>query len=656
MVRVQPGELEGAEDGAFFVSSPNMRPPRHFASALVLVALVAVGAVAGSATSSAATGVAGLAKLDWHLAALVRPQHMPLRAVIPVVANGRVNVEVLATNVREARSAITRLGGAVSGSVAGVIEARVPVGSLAAVAQAPAVRFVRPPVKGIADDVPGEEVPASMATQLHAQGFTGKGAKVAIIDQSFAGLSTAQATGDLPANVVSQDMCNGGFGTGDGHGTAVAEIVHEMAPDAQLHLICFGSIVSLGDAVSYVESQQIPIVNFSIEYFNVGRGTNDPSDPVDFLIADARAHGVLWVNSAGNDADTHWSGNYVDANGNGIGEWSGTDEHNTFRVRGSDFFCGLLKWDEWPNATSDFDLALVDPSTGQILARSSTVQNGSQPPTEDLCVDNPSPNVATFAWSILGKHVTTTPRLDLYTIDTSSLQYQTAQSSIGDPASSPSALAVGAVCWQNNVLEFYSSQGPTIDGRIKPDIAGHDSVSGETFGPFDQSCPSGFAGTSASSPEVAGAAALVKGADPGFTPTQLQAFLEKSVLDVGPAGPDDQTGFGVLDLPASIVVPDTAAPKTKALAGKGVRGHVVKLQAQAFDDSGAVKLRDQVKQNGRVIKTITTGFIATPKTITATVKWLAPLKLKGTLTHCVRGQDKAGNVGATTCARITLSG
>jgi hypothetical protein len=633
-----------------------MRLARHLASAFVLVALGAVGAVAGSTASPAATGAAGLAKLDWSLAALVQPRHTPVRAVTPVVVSGHVNVEVLATNVRRARAAITRLGGTVSGSVAGVIDARLPVDSLAALAQGPEIRFVRPPAQGVADDVQGEEVQASMAGQLHAQGITGKGAKVAIIDESFAGLSTAEASGDLPSNVVTQDMCGGGFDTGDGHGTAVAEIVHEMAPDAQLHLICFGNIVSLGDAVSYVESQRIPIVNFSIEYFNVGRGTNDPSDPVDALIADARAQGVLWVNSAGNDADTHWTGNYVDANGNGLGEWSGADENNTFRVRGSDFFCGLLKWDEWPSATSDFDLALVDPGTGQVLARSSTVQNGSQPPTEDLCVDNPSPNVATYAWTIVGKHVTTNPRLDLYTIDTSSLQYQTGQSSIGDPASSPSALAVGAVCWQNNALEFYSSQGPTIDGRVKPDIAGHDSVSGVTFGPFEQSCPSGFAGTSASSPEVAGAAALVKGANPRFTPAQLQAFLEKSVLDVGPAGPDDQTGFGVLDLPASIAVPDTLAPKTKALASKGAHGHVVKLLAQAFDDSGAVKLRDQVKRNGRLIKTITTGFVSTPKTITVTLKWLAPLKLKGAFTHCVSGQDRAGNVGATTCARVTLTG
>ena len=39
--------------------------------------------------------------------------------------------------------------------------------------------------------------------------------------------------------------------------------------------------------------------------------------------------------------------------------------------------------------------------------------------------------------------------------------------SVVEPASSPAALAVGAVCWQTGQLEQYSSLGPTIDGRTE---------------------------------------------------------------------------------------------------------------------------------------------------------------------------------------------
>ena len=70
------------------------------------------------------------------------------------------------------------------------------------------------------------------------------------------------------------------------------------------------------------------------------------------------------------------------------------------------------------------------------------------------------------AWAIRGAHVTSSPRLDFVTnpIPPPYLQYQSAAGSIGDPASSPSAFAVGALCWQNNALEGYSSQGPTSTG------------------------------------------------------------------------------------------------------------------------------------------------------------------------------------------------
>ena len=51
------------------------------------------------------------------------------------------------------------------------------------------------------------------------------------------------------------------------------------------------------------------------------------------------------------------------------------------------------------------------------------------------------------------------------------LQYENAAGSVVEPATSPSALAVGAVAWWDNVLEPYSSVGPTIDGRVEARIS-----------------------------------------------------------------------------------------------------------------------------------------------------------------------------------------
>src|SRR6185503_14478989 len=57
----------------------------------------------------------------------------------------------------------------------------------------------------------------------------------------------------------------------------------------------------------------------------------------------------------------------------------------------------------------------------------------------------------------------------------------------------------------NSTAEFFSSRGPTLDGRIKPDIAAIDGVSITGAGSF--SAP--FFGTSAAAPHMGGIAALL---------------------------------------------------------------------------------------------------------------------------------------------------
>ena len=70
-------------------------------------------------------------------------------------------------------------------------------------------------------------------------------------------------------------------------------------------------------------------------------------------------------------------------------------------------------------------------------------------------------------------------------------------------ATPPGALTVGAVKWTGTALEPYSSQGPTDDGRAKPDLVGPTYVTSNPEWP-------GTAGTSAATAHVAGAAALLR--------------------------------------------------------------------------------------------------------------------------------------------------
>lgn len=230
--------------------------------------------------------------------------------------------------------------------------------------------------------------------------------------------------------------------------------------------------------------------------------------------------------------------------------------------------------------------------------------------------------------------------------------WQAPAGSLLEPATSLATFAVGALCWESKQPEWFTSQGPTVDGRMKPDIAGHDGVSSATYGGSSSCRSSGFLGTSASAPEVAGAAALVEQVFPSYSPDQVQQYLVKAARDVGTPGADTVTGAGELQLPKP---PDVVPPTSRALASKGRAGKTVKLLSAIADDEGSVSLVERVKRNGRVAKTIKqTGSVVATSPKTVATPWQAPAKPKGTFQHCVVAIDAAGNRSPESCARIEL--
>ena len=215
--------------------------------------------------------------------------------------------------------------------------------------------------------------------------------------------------------------------------------------------------------------------------------------------------------------------------------------------------CVFLKWDAWPVTSEDFDLGLYRDSDAALVDSSTNDQSdGPLPPTEGLCYTNSGPtqvfDIVIVRYSAVGS-----PRFDLYYTGESSLAYATAAGSVIEPASSPDALAVGADCWQTSTLEPYSSQGPTIDGRTAPELLAPDSVSTVTYGGATAGAggcgTSGFTGTSAASPQVAGAAADLLEREPSLTPAGLEAALEaRSLARSGATQSADDVGNGQLQL------------------------------------------------------------------------------------------------------------
>jgi len=485
-------------------------------------------------------------------------------------------------------------------------------------------------------DVVSQGVSSTNAVAWQAAGFNGQGVTVAVIDSGFKDLSAVSnvtLAGQYCSDVNSSV-----------HGSAVADIVREMAPYATILLYCVDTETQLATAAAAAEGQGARIIVESLSWFNSSRGDgNAPAGP-DLVVRDARLnHGVLWVNSAGIFARRHWSGTFTDADGDGWNEFAPGDEGNSFTIPGHGSTCFYLKWDSWASPRDpNFDLHLwrqmgssttdqvatgsPDPSAVPIV--SSTEGELTDRPAEQECWTNISDDATNVFLAIYHRSGSSSPRFDLF--ETAyDLQYQTTAGSVAEPATSPYVLGVGAACWQGNGLESYSSQGPTIDGRVKPDLVGPDSISSPfpAFGSYSGECgTSGFRGSSAAAPHVAGAAALVLSRNPGWSADQVQSYLEQNATNIGPAGKDNASGAGMLHLP-------NFAPPPPAPPPPAPKVRIAYFQTLPARSRAGQPFRAQavVKANGQFI---TQGRVSCPATLAGRALKAKTARFRGGVASC----------------------
>ncbi len=410
--------------------------------------------------------------------------------------------------------------------------------------------------------VNGEGIAFVGADRAQAAGFDGAGVSIAIFDWSFAGYPDRQASGDLPASVLTRAFCASGLTGGTGHGTAVAEIVHEIAPAAELHLVCINSIVELGRATDYAIDHGVDVINMSGGFYNSGDGagtaTGAFAELPDGIARKARDNGIVWVNASGNEALTHWSGTLADPDEDGVLDFAAGDEGNSFLVGAGRTVCAYARWRAWaPAGFSDFDL-YVTSASGAVVAAAEADQPGSDP-TEEACFTNAGPTQF-FSAALVHRAGDATPLIDLFVPGAGDLEHVEPRGSLIEPAASPSVLAVGAVCRHTGLLQPYSSRGRET-GPVKPDLVAPDAVSNATAG-ASGGCSSGFTGTSAAAPHVAGTIALLKDQFPGSTASQLEGLARAWARDVGKPNEDLETGFGIARLvtDAPAVAGSTAFP------------------------------------------------------------------------------------------------
>ena len=342
---------------------------------------------------------------------------------------------------------------------------------------------------------------------------------------------------------------------GDNHGTLLAEAVVDIAPEASLYIASPWSKGDSRDAVDWMISQGVSVivsgVNFTFD--GPGDGTSPFGDSPLKNVDRAVSGGIVWVNSAGNSAQSTWFGTYSNRDSD---EWIEFDidyiETNKISLSKDDVLKIQLRWEGiWGQENTDLDMVLYDSDINPVWY-------GGDYQTGPLAGDFPVPwdymryevpSDGDYYLAISHQSGLAPDWIQVTVWGVESIEHYTERGSIANPAESANhgMLAVGAAPWSDvDTIEPFSSWGPTPDGRVKPDIVGADC--GETALIPLNANRNGFCGTSQSAAHVAGMAALVRQRFPTYKPAQVANYLKEHAEQRGSPDPNNTWGHGFAQL------------------------------------------------------------------------------------------------------------
>jgi hypothetical protein len=431
-------------------------------------------------------------------------------------------------------------------------------------------------------------------------GFEGEGIKVAVLSDSFnngGGAAADVASGDLPGPgnpfgnttpvTVVEDL-PAAAGLGGDEGRAMLQIVHDLAPKAQLFFA--SAFISEAGFATNIERLRT-VYNCDIICDDVSYSDEAPFG--DSMLAQAvnfvTSSGAIYFSAAGNEGSVDrasasvWEGDFNDSGSQPftldtgktgtIHNWGtmGSPINGNIILSSTDFIYQLDWADPLEASTNDYDLFVLS-SGGTVKFFSTNIQDGSEPQepheeiqpasraTGDRLVVFKSSTAAVRAMAVNANE----GRLTSFTLG------QTHGHSCAAAAFGCAAVAASASNTTSGVfttasrVESFSSDGPrrmffNPDGspfspgnftfasngfftRQKPDVAGADDVN--TTGVGLESGLNPFSGTSAATPHCAAVCALLKSANPTLSPAQIRTILTS-------LSPDDTIAIETSGTPAT---------------------------------------------------------------------------------------------------------
>ncbi|HIH02988.1 MAG TPA: S8 family serine peptidase [Methanoregulaceae archaeon] len=487
---------------------------------------------------------------------------------------------------------------------AGLVAAWVAPGRILDLARIPSVREVRQvlqPRFRTGSVTSAGDVLLRAADLRNATGLSGAGIKVGVISDGVDHRSSAQATGDLPPDYAGLTVLSNDVG-GD-EGTAMLEIVHDIAPNASLVFHdCGWNVLEFNRAIDALADAGCRVIVDDIGWID------EPFFEDGVVAAHAaevvNSRGVVYVSAAGNDAGLHYQGLFLD-DGQGWHDFSsGT---NPARKRlyvdlpPGDSVTAVLQWSEpFGQAASNYDLALYNTADRSVpLAAGSRVQNGDDDPIEVLSWVNAGTSAVQAEVDVSKPPAAQARTLELFVYPrggASLLPENTvpADSVYGHPAAN-GVVAVAAIDATDSTggrIEPYSSRGPVTmiaplaTTRQKPDCSGVDGVRVTGAGSF----PTGFWGTSAAAPHAAALAALIWSGRQDASGAQVRSALLATADDLGAAGADTVFGAGRLNATGMYALFSPAARQPAPLPGR--------IEAEDYDTGGeGVAYHDNETEN-----------------------------------------------------------